>query len=468
MFDTEKRVSVRLQSSGAGAPDRSSREAEKSWTAAELIVGGLLFAACGALANYLEAIFRPNALASVSGPFGQDILPAYQAARQILQGHGQAMYDPAIVHGYTYSPFFAWLFTPFALLPWQTAITVWYFLSSVWLWIAVFLLARIFNEVLPAQLRAPRIARAPLIPLLAAIWIGIPPSVQATLEFGQVDYINLVLLAGAFLCLLRRREGLAGALIVLAAMLKITPIGLLAVFVLFRRWRALAFGALTLVACIGVTSLDPRVGFESWIRMAQGVNANFAFIFIVYSNESLASVFAHIVAFAHHQLTPQISEYLGFAVAAPLVGAALAFGLWRGYRESSDWVMAVAAGLGGALLASPLNWDHSYVVAAIPAVLLLGRIATRWLSTHHLGWHGIVGVLSAAILASWPLTAGLAVSPASPTVLRLSGIALISARPLALLAIVCLLLWDLWRSHQPERSGKVSAQPAPGWAAAPE
>ncbi len=463
MFDTEKRVSVRLPSGNTGGG-----EGARSWTAAELVAGGLLLAACGALSNYLGAILRPNALGNVSGQFGQDILPAYQAAQQILLGHGPAMYDPAIVHGYTYSPFFAWLFTPFALLPWRTAIIVWFLLSSVWLWIAVFLLERIFSEVAPAQLRSLRIARLPLIPALAAIWIGIPPSVQATLEFGQVDYINLALLAGAFLCLLRRRDGLAGALIVLAALLKITPIGLLAVFVLFRRWRALAFGALTLVACIGVTSLDPRVGIESWIRMQQGVNANFAFIFVVYSNESLASVFAHLVTLLHHHLTPQRAEYLGFAVAIPLFVAALAFGLQRRFRESPDWIMAVAAGLGAVLLASPLNWDHSYVIAAIPAAILLGRIATKWLATRRIGWFEIVGVLSAATLASWPLTAGLAVAMTSSIALRLSGIALISARPLALLLIVCLLLWDLWRSHPSEQGAKISAQLAPGQVATPE
>ncbi|HEU0026725.1 MAG TPA: glycosyltransferase family 87 protein [Ktedonobacterales bacterium] len=471
MFDTEKRVAVRLPS---GASDTHEGEAPgetaRSWTAAELMAGGLLVAACGSLWHFLGAILRPDALENVSGQFGQDILPTYQAARQILLGHGPAMYDPAVVHGYTYSPVFAWLFTPLALLPWPTAIAIWYPLSWVWVWAAVVMLARIFTEVLPAQLRALRIAGMPLIPVLAAAWIGIPPSVQAALEFGQVDYLNLALLAGAFLCLLRRRDGLAGVLIVLAAMLKITPIGMLAVFVLFRRWRALTFGLLTLVVCVGVTSLDPRVGLGAWLLMPQGVNANFDFIFILYSNESLAGVFAQLATLVHRHLTPHLAEYAGFAIAAPLFAGALAFGLRREMRESADWIVAAAAGLGALLLASPLNWDHSYLVAAAPATILLARAATRWLATHHIGWLEIVGLLSAAILASWPMTAGLKLLQADPLGMRLAGVALIGARPLALLLVVCLLLWELWRSQQPlsGRSDKARVNPLSDWVAEPD
>lgn len=455
MSDTEKRISVRLPSGGGGAHDGGALYGSaKSWSAAELIAGGLFFAACASLWNYLGAILRPNALASVSGPFGQDILPAYQAAQQILRGNGSAMYDPAVVHGYTYSPVFAWLFEPLALFPWSTAVIIWYFLSSVWLWLAVGMLALLFAEVMPAQLRSLRIARAPLIPLLVAIWIGIPPSVQATLEFGQVDYLNLALLAGAFVALLRRRDGLAGVLIVLAALLKITPLGLLAVFLVFRRWRALAFGLLTLVVSIGVTSLDPRVGFVSWLRMPQGVNANFAYIFVVYSNESLASLFAHLVSLVHLHLSPQHAEYIGFAVAALLFMGALALGLRRDIRESPRWVMAAAAGLGAVLLASPLNWDHTYVVAAVPALILLGHIATTWLATHRLSWFEIVGALCAAIIASWPLTAGLAYPGQASLIRGAAGATLIGARPVALLVIICLLLWELWRSRQAAYSGR--------------
>lgn len=430
-----------------------------SWTAAELVAVGLLLAACSALWNYLGALLHPDALTYSHAFFGQDIQPTYYAAQQILRGHGPAMFDPTVVHGYTYSPFFAWLFTPLALLPWAAAANIWYVLCSLWLWLAIVMVVQVFEAVLPNPLSGPLVAGRPLIPILAAVWLGIPPSVQATLDFGQVDYLILALLTGAVVCLLRRRDGLAGVLIVSAALLKITPIGLLLVFIVFRRWRALVGGLLTLLACVVVTSLDPRVGIASWVRMSQGVNANLSFIFAQYANESVGSIFAHVLALVHHHVSAQRAEYVGILIAAILFLAALALGLRRDIRESPRWIIAAVASIGALLLASPLNWDHTYVVAAIPAAVLLGLTATRWLATHHVGWRDIVGVLSAAILAAWPMTAALSVAQSDPLKQRISGIVLLSARPAALLTITCLLLFELWHGGQWE--AELNVDPAP-------
>ncbi|HEX9038259.1 MAG TPA: glycosyltransferase family 87 protein [Ktedonobacterales bacterium] len=452
MFDTEKRIAIQPPAGeDEGSASGASSAGSRSWAPAEFIAAGLFLAACASFWNYLGAVLRPNALAAVSGSFGEDILPTYQAAQQILRGNGAAMYDPSIVHGYTYSPVFAWLFTPLALLPWSTAVLVWFALNSVWMVAAIALLERLFEEVLPTQLRSLRIGPIAVIPWLAAIWIGIPPSIQAIFEFGQVDYINLALLAGAFLCLLRRRDGLAGVLIVLAALLKITPIGLLAIFLVARRWRTLIFSVATLVIAVLATSLDPRVGFSSWLGMPHGVNANFAYIFQVYSNESLASVFAHLATLVHLHLTPQRAEYVGIAVAALLFVGAMGIGLARRNREEPPYVVAALAGLSAVLLASPLNWDHTYIVAAIPATFMLGRIVARWLRTHRLAWFDIAGALSAVIVASWPMTAGLAYSANGGFLRRAGDIVLIGARPAALVALTCLLLWEGWRVVQQSR-----------------
>ncbi len=411
---------------------------------ATLLAIGLFLAACGSLWNYLGATLHPNALTYSHAFFLEDILPTYNAARSILAGHGPAMYDPAVVHGYTYSPLFAWLFTPLAQLPWAQAGAIWYLLCHLWLWLAIAALAALFAEVLPPELLRPRAGRVPLIPLLLAVWLGIPPSVQASLDFGQVDYLMLALLAAAMLCLLRGRDASAGVLIVLAALLKITPLGLLAVLLVFHRWRALTAALATLAASVIVTSVDPRVGLQTWLHMPNGVNANFAFIFGQYANESLGSVAAHLLALLHYHLAPRLGADLGVAIAAILFAGALALGVWRDGLRSSRWLVAAAAAIGALLLASPLNWDHTYVAAAVPTAFLLGAMATRYLAEQHMRWEYVLGAFAAAVMAAWPMTAALQVPDNAGLHLRAYGTVLISARPLALLVITLLLLRYVW------------------------
>ena len=80
------------------------------------------------------------------------------------------MFDPTVVHGYTYSPFFAWLFTPLALLPWAAAANIWYVLCSLWLWLAIVMMVQLFEAVLPNPLCGPLVAGRPLIPILAGVY----------------------------------------------------------------------------------------------------------------------------------------------------------------------------------------------------------------------------------------------------------------------------------------------------------
>jgi hypothetical protein len=105
--------------------------------------------------------------------------------------------------------------------------------------------------------------------------------------------------------------------------------------------------------------------------------------------------------------------------------------------------MVVAAGTGAILLSSPLNWDHSFVVACVPAAALLAYIARDYLATGVLRGHHIGGLVCTAVIASWPSTAGLMADPQAGTVHRLGDLALLTARPLALAVIPCLLVWYL-------------------------
>src|SRR5215472_15175949 len=85
-------------------------------------------------------------------------------------------------------------------------------------------------------------------------------SAPLTLNFywGQSQLIILMLLAGAMRAMERERDGAAGVLIAVAALLRAYPILLVGYFVTRRKWRAVAFaiagfgvGLLATVAMLG-------------------------------------------------------------------------------------------------------------------------------------------------------------------------------------------------------------------------
>lgn len=436
-----------IEASGDGAAQQPLLGAtEGKARAVQVVAGGLLVAACGSLWHYVGAILHPNALTYSHAFFMEDILPTYNAAHAILSGHGADMYDPAVVHGYTYSPVFALLFVPLALLPWSVAQVVWYVLCQLWLWLAIGALARVFSLVLPTEFQRWRVWTIPVVPTLAAVWLGLPPSVQASLDFGQVDYLILALLAIGVVHLLRGRDALGGVFICVAALLKITPFGLIALLLLGKRWRALAGSGITLGVCVLATAAIPAVGFGAWAAMRGGVDANLVFIFGQYANESLGSLAAHVLALVHRHVGAHLGEYLGVGLAGLLYVPVAALAWTRKAAPAARFGAIIACGIGPVLLASPLNWDHSFAAACVPTAFLLGAVATEYMATGLLRARHIIGALAASILAAWPSTAALSVDQGAGVARLLGGIALIAARPVALVAITCLLLWYLART----------------------
>jgi alpha-1,2-mannosyltransferase len=257
-----------------------------------------------------------------------------------LYGHLSALPGWAPELPFTYPPFAALLFTPFAALPVQ------------WCWGLV------------AMTAAPALALAlrPYAPGATAVLVafGLQP-VWQTVGLGQ---LNLVLMALVVVDVLRRRGSAGGVLIGLAAAVKLIPLIFVGHLLLTGR-RADAVRALATFA--GATVLGavllPADSARYWTSAL--FNDHFAQMKGWVGNQSWAGFAAR---------TAPGQAWLPVVAAVVVAGAAFAV-RWRHRAGDERGALLVTAGC--ALLVSPISWTHHWVWIG-PALGYLSATGRRW------------------------------------------------------------------------------------------
>jgi alpha-1,2-mannosyltransferase len=221
-------------------------------------------------------------------------------------------------------------------------------------------------------------------------------TVQLTLNLGQVNILLMLLVVADFA--LPARNRFKGALIGLAAAIKLVP----AIFVLYllltRRLRAAAvavasFVVLTLVGWAAA----PTASTDYWLhglflrsnRVATIVGPRYV------SNQSLHGLAVRL--FGDTTTAALLWAAAGLAVAA----AGMALAVWA-HRRGEDAVGLVVVAV-TALLLSPIAWAHHWVWIA--PLLLVGVDIARRLGkrTRHLALAVLAATL--AVFVSWPIRA---------------------------------------------------------------
>ena len=185
--------------------------------------------------------------------------------------------------------------------------------------------------------------------------------VRNTLNYGQVNVLLMALVAAD--CLLPGTRWPRGALVGLAAAVKLTP----AAFVLFflcrgdRRAAGTAAASFAAWTAIGF-ALDSRDSVRYWTSIVASTSRPGNPLFC--ANQSIQGVLARA------GLDPHTPAGTAAWLAASAAVLALA---WRGMRRASaasDHAWALSLNAFAALLISPISWSHHWVWAA-PALLLL-------------------------------------------------------------------------------------------------
>src|SRR5262252_1171296 len=338
--------------------------------------------------------------------------------------HGQDVYRRLPPPAFTYTPLAALLFVPLTLLSTNamgllmTTASLVCLEASIWLCLG--------RPPLDRDRRPLALCAA-----IGALALWADP-VSLTLLLGQV---NLILL---FLVLLdlstadgSRWKGIG---IGVATGIKLTPVFFVLYLVLTRRLRAAAVALATTAGTValGLAAL-PRDSIRYWggvfldsSRVGAPQNVR---------SQSLRSL---LVRWLH---TNQGVEPLWIILGAAVAMAALGLAVWA-HRRGEE-LLAVCVCATGALLISPITWQHHWVWI-VPTLIWLGQRA--WRNRSRLLWV-IAGIIAAEFFAR-PYIWGLAIDPVVD--LRLGTWQLLQSSTYAATALFVLGLAGLilWQDHR--------------------
>jgi alpha-1,2-mannosyltransferase len=300
--------------------------------------------------------------------------------------HGVPLYQLRFAFGlrFTYPPFAALLFVPLHWLPVTAGQVLLSAATVLALPVTSYLALRL--PPVPAWIRRDRAAQLALAFSAAAIWLE--PE-RTNLKYGQINVL-LVLLVLVDLVWIERDQhrGLRGALIGIAAGIKLTP-AIFAVYLLAtRRYREAATAAIAFAVTVAAAfALVPGDAAQYWdlsfldpahVGRIQNV-----------ANQSLLGALARVL----HTLSVG-SVWLPVAAATGVAGIALAARAGRSGHAAQAFALCAVT----SLLVSPISWSHHWVLA-VPALLVaLVAAARRWP-----GRSAVAGLAAVAVgaIAGW-------------------------------------------------------------------
>ena len=336
----------------------------------------------------------------------------------------------AWVVAYIYPPFFALLLAPLTSLGLLAAARIWLLVVHAAFLVALALILRIHPELSRSGRRLFLLAGFPFMP------------VYLNLKFQQVATVWLLLITAALWAALRRRAGLAGAFIAIAASLKVTPIFLIPLFARLGRWRVAMLGGVMLVVVTVVSLLAAPGSWQCFTVMLPRIGLGTA----NWDNGSIDGLVSRIVELApglFGSATQTVAKVVIAAAAVIVIGVTL----WVA-RDIGDQAwrlrLSVAALVTSLLIVSSVTWQHHLVTLLLPIATAIAWITVRRPGARY-GWG-----LAAAYAMCWidrrafPLPADLQVHTPGQAALVLAG----TSVKLAGLLLLWLLLLRMLRAEQ--------------------
>jgi alpha-1,2-mannosyltransferase len=301
---------------------------------------------------------------------------------------------------FSYPPIAAVLLAPLAQVPMPVAVTL---LTAVTISLTALVL-RFFLRSLAGSLTRSRagVASAGSPPTAAAF----PPSepvvswwsvgwllpvtlflepVRNTLGYGQVNVALMALVSAD--CLVVAPRWPRGALVGIAAAVKLTPAAFVLFFLLRRDWRAAGLAAISFCGCVGIGfALAWRDSVEYWTSVVFQVGRAGSPAYA--ANQSIQGMLARAGLDPH-----SAAGAATWLVLSAVVVALAALGMRRALAASLDaWALSLNAF--ACLLISPISWSHHWVwgETAVLTLAILGWGGRAHFRGHdpsqHRGWPG--------------------------------------------------------------------------------
>ncbi|MCE7003745.1 DUF2029 domain-containing protein [Kibdelosporangium philippinense] len=270
--------------------------------------------------------------------------------------HDQDMYGALPVPlPFIYPPFSLVVLAPFAAVPLKVAGIATFVVSVMALAVTCYL---VIGRVRPTKDRRVTIAVSALaVPLLMML-----EPIQETIGLGQVNLWLMALVAAD--CLARHPRWPRGALIGLAAAIKITPAAFLLFFLLRKDFRAIRTAAITGASVTGLGLLiAPRESLHYWFGGVFATGSGLAGTTFA-SNQCIAAAIGRLT----------LPSVVAWTVKIALIAAAIVACVVVMSRVEPPIALIVNAAT--ALLISPVSWSAHWVWIG-PAVLVIAACALR-------------------------------------------------------------------------------------------
>jgi hypothetical protein len=355
---------------------------------------------------------------------------------------------------YFYPPFLAHWLSFWGNLSFENAKLLWVSLSFASLIASSWCLSDIFQRLRPGALKSET-----SLCLFLSLVLCFEPTYWGIKE-GQVNAIILALITGHICLFLRHKDGPAGAVLAIAALLKMSPFLLILLPLRLGRWRVIrSFAATGLLAALFLLATTPLSVYQDFLipfgpllsgTLERHYFFNFAF------DKAVLQLFSADQSTA---LRFTIKLLLG---TLPLVVAALP--LTKG-KEAQDTLIRYGMLTTSMILLAPTLWGHHLVWALVPLCILAGRsFPTKDLQLRHLTFTlGLFVLFSQVLLIQLQSCRAVFPGQCNPNqrgseIVSFVGagapeilLHLTSALPGALLLALIALLWK-WRKEEGKSS----------------
>ena len=347
------------------------------WVTPERIrlVACMLLIASVASILYLVVTAR-NGVDLQGRPLGTDFSDVYAAGTSVLDGSPDAPFDPAQqqareraifgeatpFYGWHYPPYFLFIATALALMPYGIALFVWQAVTLGLYLLAIHAILRSSSAGLRTENPesvSSELTRSSLWLLLALAF----PAVLVNVGHGQNGFLTAALIGGA-LVVLDRRPLVAG---ILFGLLVYKPqFGLMIPIVLAAsgRWRCFAAAAATVM----VLTLAATFAFGAPVWHAFVVSTQFTRQVVLEQGNTGWHKIQTVFSWARMWGAPIPLAYALQGTVTIALGAALVW-LWRSSAPYSNKAAALCL---AAILATPYSFDYD-MVALAPAIAFLAR-----------------------------------------------------------------------------------------------
>lgn len=403
------------------------------WTVRLLALAALAIFAGRWLADPAKARmidFNSFYMAAQAARVGVDLYDA-KALNELAQGAEVRMY----VFPYLYPPVLAHVAIPLGKLPSDRARLLWMVFNLAALVPIAILTALTVHRQLRGRRGVGGLAAGDVALLFTAALLFVLPF-DDNIDMGQVNLLVLLFLSLAFFFLSRDREWAGGAMLGVAAVLKVSPAVLLLYFLARRRFRVV-LSCLLSVAAIAAATL-PLGAAGAWTRffavlpeMSHARSGIGIFPPGFYPNFAVAGLFARIFP----DDLP-LARIWTLALLS-LLAAGLAFAVWRTATPQARNLL-VSSFLVLMIVASPFAYRHHVIYLLPGAVLLLTDASLGFRPVAGIVWTGLL--LGVMALAGAPFPGMYARWSLSPQAARF----LTSLNLYALLLLMALGLAQTW------------------------